>query len=49
MKESRRINLWLLISAITLGGTLLAALIGALALAIAHVFDGKLSFYPEEG
>ena len=26
-----------------------AALIGALALAIAHVFDGKLSFYPEEG
>ena len=21
----------------------------ALALAIAHVFDGKLSFYPEEG
>ena len=25
-----------------------ATLIGALALAIAHVFDGELSFYPEE-
>ena len=43
MKESRRINLWLLISAITLGGTLLAALIGALTARFLNIDTGSLA------
>ena len=36
-------NLWLLISAITLGGTLLAALIGALAARVLNIATGSLA------
>lgn len=43
MKESRRINLWLLVSAITLGGTLLAALIGALTARFLNIDTGSLA------
>ena len=43
MKETRRVNLWLLISAITLGGTLLAALIGALAARVLNIATGSLA------
>ena len=43
MKESRRINLWLLISVITLGGTLLAALIGALTARFLNIDTGSLA------
>ena len=41
MKETRRVNLWLLISAITLGGTLLAALIGAVVAGVLLILRYK--------
>lgn len=43
MKETRRVNLWLLISTITLGGTLLAALIGGLAARVLNIATGSLA------